>query len=333
LQQVKCGQETSHGWVRLAEQLKKAIVDFTVDYIPHMNEEEEIYLPLLMKYFTEDELRDLTVKVMELHTLSNRKSRACSIFSLPPEILLRIFSFLSPKDLCRMSQTHSFFTQLCYDETLWRSIHPIHWANGHWQFFPAINIDKLCHTMLLSNDRSNTALPYRGSNTFDTNELLEKETRIIQGLINHLLPKIGHAVDVIDLSYSTALTSSMASDILMFCMNISHLNLSYADVSDEAFKCFLHQKRSRLQYVNLTGCQLITDVTLYMISWTCSPSLCCSCNDVNSSSLDDNFPRWTTCAADDVSALKCLILSGCHLITDDGLKYVKHPVMVTSYLY
>lgn len=36
------GLQSSDNWFVLGEQLKTAIVEFTMDFIPHMNEEEEV---------------------------------------------------------------------------------------------------------------------------------------------------------------------------------------------------------------------------------------------------------------------------------------------------
>ncbi len=60
--------------------------------------------------------------------------------SLPQEILLKILSYLGPRDLCRISQTHPLLAHLAYDSSLWQSLHPVRWANGHWQFyFPSLD--------------------------------------------------------------------------------------------------------------------------------------------------------------------------------------------------
>lgn len=103
LQAETCGSEDDR--MRYGEHLKSSINNFTNDFIPHMDEEEkvsrgqrlswvqgsmgclgskvelgsrvngnglfffQVYLPLLLEYFSETELRQLTSQVLELHEL------------------------------------------------------------------------------------------------------------------------------------------------------------------------------------------------------------------------------------------------------------------------
>lgn len=50
-------------------QLQKMISEFTQHFIPHMEEEEEIFQPLLMKYFAYEELRLLKEQVIQEHEM------------------------------------------------------------------------------------------------------------------------------------------------------------------------------------------------------------------------------------------------------------------------
>ena len=47
-----------------------------------------------------------------------------------------IFSHLGPRDLLRLSRTHSSLRRVTFDPSLWAHLHPIRWANGHLDFFP-----------------------------------------------------------------------------------------------------------------------------------------------------------------------------------------------------
>ena len=80
--------------------------------------------------------------------------------------------------------------------------------------------------------------------------------------------------------------------------------------------------RTCLQYIDISGCSMITDTTLLRIAWACSPtsptsSLCsnCSCGQMIE---DTNMIR----VKEETPQLKGLVLSGCHHVTDVGLKYV-----------
>jgi F-box/leucine-rich repeat protein 5 len=68
LQMGWCSEEAR---VDFGERLKTAIASFTVDFLPHMREEEEVFLPLLVQYFSEPELKKLTRDVIELHHLND----------------------------------------------------------------------------------------------------------------------------------------------------------------------------------------------------------------------------------------------------------------------
>ena len=67
--------------------------------------------------------------------------QALSLLDLPPELLLRMFNFLSPMDLCRLSQVHPSLRSLAFDGSLWQHLHPIRWANGHHQFFSPLTLE------------------------------------------------------------------------------------------------------------------------------------------------------------------------------------------------
>ncbi|XP_063086471.1 F-box/LRR-repeat protein 5-like [Cavia porcellus] len=50
-----------------AKQLKERLEAFTRDFLPHMKEEEEVFQPMLMEYFTYEELKDIKKKVIAQH--------------------------------------------------------------------------------------------------------------------------------------------------------------------------------------------------------------------------------------------------------------------------
>lgn len=54
-------------------QLQKVVSEFTEQFIPHMKEEEEIFQPLLMKYFAYEELRLLKEQVIQQHEIWKEK--------------------------------------------------------------------------------------------------------------------------------------------------------------------------------------------------------------------------------------------------------------------
>ncbi|KTF71803.1 hypothetical protein cypCar_00048895, partial [Cyprinus carpio] len=137
-----------------------------------MKEEEEVYQPMLMEYFTYEELKAIKRQVMlqhwssaadllkglnlwshaeELHKAfkysdhekteddvvckccwglfpSERGSERVSVSVLPQELLLRVFRFLGPEDLCRCGQVCSVWDQVSKTGSLWRHLYPVRWA-------------------------------------------------------------------------------------------------------------------------------------------------------------------------------------------------------------
>lgn len=49
------------------KRLAAALRDFTSNFLPHMEEEEEVFQPMLVKFFEYDELKWLKKKVIEQH--------------------------------------------------------------------------------------------------------------------------------------------------------------------------------------------------------------------------------------------------------------------------
>ena len=62
--------------ISFGSQLQKAVSDFTQHFIPHMQEEEEIFQPLLMKYFAHEELLLLKEQVIQQHEIWKDKLMA-----------------------------------------------------------------------------------------------------------------------------------------------------------------------------------------------------------------------------------------------------------------
>ncbi|XP_067880465.1 F-box/LRR-repeat protein 5 isoform X2 [Heterodontus francisci] len=152
-----------------SRQLKERLDDFTKDFIPHMKEEEEVFQPLLMEYFTYEELKDIKMKVIarhcthshvdsvqglkELHVWSQAEelkklskkttskwtckepepeANNTHVSQLPPEVLLKILGYLNPRELCRSCQVNTRWSRLARTAALWRHLRPISWAKGNW---------------------------------------------------------------------------------------------------------------------------------------------------------------------------------------------------------
>ena len=53
---------------------------------------------------------------------------------LPTEILMTIFSYLDPRDLCRVSQVCLAWNTVAMDHQFWRELWPVKWAAGEITF-------------------------------------------------------------------------------------------------------------------------------------------------------------------------------------------------------
>lgn len=354
--------------VDFMEHLKSAIANFVLDFIPHMDEEEEVYLPLLLEYFSENELRELTMLVLELHqlpeqhqsvqivqsiqqhhqsapiqpedTTNDMQAWSPSLLSLPVELILYIFSYLTPQELLRLLSLHSTLYHLALDSSLWQHLHPIRWARGYWHFFtpPPIQSEELVYFGLV--DENNAIKEYFGAgvliNAQRKESMLEKEqekeSAVLKGTLEHLLPHVGHHVLTLDLAHSKSISDETAFRMLRLCPNLKYIDLSHTEISDVAFRGLIHEERSywNLLYIDLSGCCRVTDTSLQRLAQMFSPS------PSSSTSSSDSSCPFCMCGVQNTkeggrgggggeksqleNQLKCLVLSGCIAITDAGLR-------------
>ncbi|KAM3620145.1 uncharacterized protein V6R79_018833 [Siganus canaliculatus] len=303
-----------------AQQLKERLEAFTQDFLPHMKEEEEVFQPMLMQYFTYEELKDIKKQVIAQHCsqqqwdcaaevlkgfslwsqaeelqkafkyadhektdyeLEKNGSPSVHISQLPTEIMLRLFSYLSPVDLCRCGQVCSSWSELAKTGSLWRHLYPVHWARGDYYSGPPGDLDQDPDDDWVKNrqdegrayqewdedadvDESDVSGGTRGSQAIST---AQREKRLLNGLIQNLLPAVGPSVKSIVLAYSSTVSSKMVRQILDLCPNINHLDLTQTDVTDFAFDSWSSLGACLpLEHLDLSGCEKITDHTLKKLS-------------------------------------------------------------------
>lgn len=160
--------------------LLTVISEFTEDFIPHMEEEEQIFQPLLMKYFAYEELRTLKEQVIQQHEIWKEKllaqketaetmlailetvasevpeyfqsseqaagklkslvvveenlveeQQTTGFNDLPPEMAIKIFSYLSPFERTKCAQVSKEWNMMIYSPQLWREVYPTNWAKGY----------------------------------------------------------------------------------------------------------------------------------------------------------------------------------------------------------
>ncbi|XP_030047067.1 F-box/LRR-repeat protein 5 [Microcaecilia unicolor] len=297
-----------------AKQLKERLEAFTRDFLPHMKEEEEVFQPMLMEYFTYDELKDIKKKVIAQHcsckgTAELRKglsvwnqveelqkvykysvdekadqetevtSDTACISHLPLEVVLKIFSYLNPQDLCRCSQVNTKWSQLTKTGCLWKHLYPVLWARGDWYNGPAAGLDTEPDDEWVQSRKNESRAYQEWDEDADIDEsedaaeeseaitIAQREKYLLHGVIHNVLPYVGSSVKTLVLAYSSAVCSKTVQQMLELCPNLEHLDLTQTNVSDSAFDGWsLFGDCQSLRHLDLSGCEKITDVALEKMS-------------------------------------------------------------------
>ena len=113
------------------------------------------------------------------------------ILHVPPEVLLQIFKYLSPQDLCRCAQVNPVFSKAAFDGSLWHHLHPVKWFSGNWKFLPprGLNLQQLAE-----DDCDDCDENINSDNVLLTVRLCD--------FVRHLLPKVGEHVKTLDLAHA-----------------------------------------------------------------------------------------------------------------------------------
>ncbi|KAM6076371.1 F-box/LRR-repeat protein 5 isoform 1-T2 [Chlamydotis macqueenii] len=296
-----------------AKQLKERLEAFTRDFLPHMKEEEEVFQPMLMEYFTYEELKDIKKKVIAQHCSQKEAAEfrglskwnqaeelqkvfkysvdekadqetevtghTTNITNLPPEVMLTIFSYLNPQELCQCSQVSTEWSQLAKTGSLWKHLYPVRWARGDWYSGPAADLETEPDEEWVKNrkDESRAFQEWDEDADIDESEeaaedslaisIAQMEKRLLHGLIHNVLPHVGSSVKTFVLAYSSAVSSKMVRQILELCPNLEYLDLTQADISDSAFESWSSVGCCQnLRHLDLSGCEKITDVAIERIS-------------------------------------------------------------------
>ncbi|CAL8252077.1 unnamed protein product [Merluccius merluccius] len=311
--------KSEHEQLNYARQLKERLEAFTKDFLPHMKEEEEVFQPMLMQYFTYEELKDIKKQVMKEHRRQQQWECAAEVLKglslwsqaeelqkafkyadhektdeadqrgwdpthisqLPTETLLRLLGYLGPADLCRCSQVCSRWAQLAWTGSLWRHLYPVRWATGDDHLAPPGEGDQEPNEDWVKNRQHEGQAYQYWDEDADVDEsdvsglvenswaisAVQREKKLLKGMIQNLLPAVGSSVRSVVLAYSSTASSKMVRQILALCPNITHLDLTQTHITDSAFDCWSSLGASRfLEHLDLSGCEKISDQTLKKLS-------------------------------------------------------------------
>ncbi|MBN3307486.1 F-box/LRR-repeat protein 5 [Amia ocellicauda] len=299
-----------------AQQLKEKLEAFTQDFLPHMKEEEEVFQPMLMEYFTYDELKDIKKKVIAQHCTQRRcdtveflkglslwnqaeelhkafkysvhekadegfekDTKSTHISHLPPEVLLKVFRYLSPEDLCHCSLVCSAWSEVAKTGSLWKHLYPVRWARGDNYKGPPGDLDQEPDDEWVKSREDEGKAYQEWDEDADIDEteegfkdspaitVVQREKSLLYGMIQHLLPVVGSSVKSVVLAYSSAVSSKMVRQILSLCPNLMHLDLTQTDITDSAFDSWSSLGSCKtLEHLDLSGCDKITDMMLKKLS-------------------------------------------------------------------
>ncbi|RXG69908.1 F-box/LRR-repeat protein 5 [Armadillidium vulgare] len=220
-----------------------------------------------------------------------------SSFNFPVEILVKIFSYLSPPDRGRCAQVSSSWNEIIFTPLLWKEIYPIQWARGIWRWEDA----KL--NFLLEDEASKNS-PQRDFSKYDedadidetenfVSTVHQEEFSAFSSVISYLLPKIGKGVEKMVLDAGKNITSDQIRRALILCPNVTYFSASYTSFDYRTIEGLCNMRCfTKIRHLDLQGCENVDDLCLSLLAECLGtnektssnyPSVCCINNE------DDNF--------------------------------------------
>ena len=305
---------TRYYWQRL----QTAIYEFLDEFVPHMEEEENTFLPLLYKYFEYDELKELKDTVVEQHRMWKKKveneknltdikessvdeyksiqrsSSYCDKLSAQSETTDKdvestgetVESVDLPEGLLRIPEEilleilmYLNPVDLIAAGATNRRLRELSLRSRYWRQLP-LNSWEL-GKLLSWQINAQDSCPEQKFEDVDSSEVVDS----FYDKLCRFLEVIGTHVRRIDLSGSKFITNHHLNSILEKCVNLEILDVSYTSVSDNGLQKVVDL---RLKYLATSGCRGVTDRTLKRL-------------------------------ANSKGKIEYLNVSGCDLITDAGL--------------
>lgn len=338
--------------------LREAINQFAKNFVPHMKEEEDVFQPLLMKYFDEKELIEMKILVLKSH-LKQRKAQGASFESsnntnsdststssindMPNEILLKCFSYLNNSDLLKGAQVSSRWNELVYNtKSNWLDLDFSTWINQN-NFKSSYDEDNIEFEKRTFGFKDIEYIDDSDEEYENESEIQEQEVKLFHFWIKKLLPRIGPNLKSLKITNCKSLNNNLARRILQLCSNLKSIDLSYTNIGDNSFRGV---KLNKLEELNCEGCDKLSDKafkylfqdhyikkTLNINSQTNIITKSHYNSVIKSSSIEEicsstdiKDNTYNNTSTDNIpspsTSLKSINLSGCYSVTDNGLEYI-----------
>lgn len=244
--------KTTSEKISFGVKLRKALNQFTRRFVPHMKEEEEVFQPLLMKYFSEEELVEMKIIVIKCH-MQRRKLDSFGnlndttggfeykrgVDDLPSELMLKIFSYLNNSEKLKAAQVSHRWNELVYSKVNWSSLDFVEWiGNGSSRYDNSHGNDDL------ETEQPRRSFGFKDIEYIDDSDeeyedetqIQEQEVKLLHFWIKNFLPKVGSSVKELSISHCKSLSNNLARRILQLCPNLKVLDLSYTNIGDNSFR-------------------------------------------------------------------------------------------------
>ncbi|WAR09666.1 FXL17-like protein, partial [Mya arenaria] len=226
----------------------------------------------------------------------NQRFESCPIDCLPDEIMVKIFSHLSTKDLClSCALVCGRWRNLTLDHSLWLELDFRHCPNlPTIQFLRIVRKAPLLRRLFIS-DRTNLYPP---------------ELAIVLESCPHLCE--------IDIGFCDKITCELINCLASYAQNLTHINVEGCNYFDEG--CVENLvKLKRLSHLNLSHCTAIQDQGLMLVAKRLEKIVNINLDGMNF--ITDSIQHIAECRC-----LKHLAMSFCESLTDRSLEYIRKCV-------
>ncbi|XP_063613740.1 F-box/LRR-repeat protein 5-like [Penaeus indicus] len=198
--------------------------------------------------------------------------------SVPTEILLEIFSYLSPAELGQCAQVCWAWNNAAFSPPLWKAIYPVQWARGIWKWHDV----GLTHALEDAASGKVSRYLEKWDEDADIDEAEEerdpqadKECFVMESLVKWVLPRVGAAVSTLVLDTGRGITSRLLHNALLLCPAIVNLSAAHTQIDYYSFKGLWFQGSLQcLKNLDLQGCELIDDSALECLAQCAYPAHC-----------------------------------------------------------